>query len=168
MLGTSVRGKHGACCTHEVRAEVLGHPDSCVYMEYLSCFLRVPFLDTKVAAAHPCCHAEVHLAVWQEGEAVVHSLAESLEGGVWSVWQEHLTWLIRRMKLLPSHKWKMYFIRVADINRLDVFEVCEGRVLYWELEQNKLLWVNTVLCWEELQLCAMTQMGINNWLLLLL
>lgn len=37
---------------------------------------------------------------------------------------EHLTRLIRRMKLLQSYKLKIYFIPVADINRLDVFEVC--------------------------------------------
>lgn len=37
----------------------------------------------------------------------MHSPAESLEGGVWSVQREHLTWLIHRMKLLQSHKLKI-------------------------------------------------------------
>ena len=85
MLRTSVCGKHWTCCTHKVRAEVVGSPDGCMGVEYISCCLCVTFLDAEVAAAHRCCLAEVHLAVWQEGEAVMHSLAESLEGGVWSV-----------------------------------------------------------------------------------
>lgn len=138
---------------------ILFHPFSCsVYFLFLLEKQRQDFMQCSEVMSDwgaPHCLARE--------EALMHPLAVSVEGGIWSLKRAFDT--ICRIKL--HNKLKINFIPVSDINNFDVSDACvraDHVISNW----SKASYCGSILssAGKNWSFGPFLQMGFNSWLLL--